>query len=183
MSCRNLLGLPQRRSIFPDGLETESGIPCIDPGGCGWFGRVAEQSPLTGQLLRTLCGNRDAANAWDEFFNNAAIDEWHGKGRASPRLHFHREQDSHGWKHDDGLVFEGEENWLDELQKGLGRVMILKRRAELGRRASDDKHVTILNKLIVPLVTLEPDPRHLDLLREACGLTAKSRADKTMKRR
>ena len=48
MSCRNHLGLPQGRSIFPDGQETESGIPCINPGGGGWFGRVAEQSPLTG---------------------------------------------------------------------------------------------------------------------------------------
>ena len=48
MSCRNLLGLPQRRSTFPDGLETESGIPCTDPSGGGWFVRVAQQSPLTG---------------------------------------------------------------------------------------------------------------------------------------
>ena len=45
MSCRNLLGLPQRRSTFPDRLETESGIPCIDSGGGGF--RVAEHSPLT----------------------------------------------------------------------------------------------------------------------------------------
>ena len=48
MSCRNLLGLLQRRSTFPVGLETESGIQCIDPGGGGWFGRVAGQSLLTG---------------------------------------------------------------------------------------------------------------------------------------
>ena len=46
MSCRNLLGLPERRPIIPDGLEKESGIPCTDPGGNGWFGRVAAQSPL-----------------------------------------------------------------------------------------------------------------------------------------
>ena len=48
MSCRDLLGLPERRLTFRDGLETESGIPCIDPSGAGWFGPVAEQSPLTG---------------------------------------------------------------------------------------------------------------------------------------
>ena len=47
MSCRNLLGLPDRRPTFPDRLETEPSTPCIDPGGGGWFGRVAEQSPLT----------------------------------------------------------------------------------------------------------------------------------------
>ena len=49
-------------------------------------------------------------------------------------------------------------------------------------QANDDKHVTILNRLIGPrdnegerVVTREPDPRHLDdLLREACGLNSKS---------
>ena len=46
MSRRNLLGLPEGRPIVPDGLEKESGIPCIDPGGGGWFGRVAAQSPF-----------------------------------------------------------------------------------------------------------------------------------------
>ena len=48
MSCRNLLGLPDRRLSFPDLLETEPGIPCIDLCGGGWFGPVAKQSPLTG---------------------------------------------------------------------------------------------------------------------------------------
>ena len=41
--------------------------------------------------------------------------------------HHHREEDSHGWRHGDDLVFEGEDNWLDKLQKALARVMILKR--------------------------------------------------------
>ena len=48
MSCRNLLGLLELRSSFVHRLETESGIPCIDPSGCGGFGRMADQSPLTG---------------------------------------------------------------------------------------------------------------------------------------
>ena len=51
---------PERRFTFPDGLETESGIPCIDPSGGGWFGRVAEQSPLTGQEPKNLA--RSPAN-------------------------------------------------------------------------------------------------------------------------
>ena len=54
MSCRHLLCQPEHRSIFPDRLETEPGIPCIDPGGCGWFGRVAEQYPLTGYEPKNL---------------------------------------------------------------------------------------------------------------------------------
>ena len=48
MSCRNLLGLPERGPVIPDRLEEESAIPCIDPGGGGgWFGRMAAQSPFT----------------------------------------------------------------------------------------------------------------------------------------
>ena len=46
MSCRNLLGLSQRRSTFPDRLETESGIPCI-PAAVDGLGRMAERSPFT----------------------------------------------------------------------------------------------------------------------------------------
>ena len=47
MSGRNLLGLPERHSILPDGLETESGIHCSDLGGGGLFGRMTEQSTFT----------------------------------------------------------------------------------------------------------------------------------------
>ena len=48
MSCRNLLGLPERGPVIRYRLEKESGIPCIDRGGgSGWFGRMAAQSPLT----------------------------------------------------------------------------------------------------------------------------------------
>ena len=52
MSCRNLLGLPDRRPTFPDGLEAELGITCSDPRGGGWFGRMVEQSPPRVSPLR-----------------------------------------------------------------------------------------------------------------------------------
>ena len=48
MSCRSVLGLPDRRPTFRVPLETELGITCADPRGGGWFGRMTEQSPLTG---------------------------------------------------------------------------------------------------------------------------------------
>ena len=83
----------------------------------------------------------------------------------------HREEDSHGWRHGDDLVFEGEDFWLDALQKALESVMFLKRKVQLWWQESDDKHVTILNRLIdfrdsggERVATLEPDPRHMDLV-------------------
>ena len=54
MSGRNLLGLPERQFTFLDGLETQSGMHCHDPGGGAWFGRMAEQSPLTSSEPNSL---------------------------------------------------------------------------------------------------------------------------------
>ena len=70
------------------------------------------------KLLQTLYGTRDTANAWDY---NAAIDQVHDTGLSSPCLYYHREEDSHRWRHGDDLVFDGEDNWLDELQNALER--------------------------------------------------------------
>ena len=45
--------MPERRSTFPDGLETDSESPCIDLGGGGSFYRMAERSPS--QNVAGLC--------------------------------------------------------------------------------------------------------------------------------
>ena len=78
---------------------------------------------------------------------------------------------------------EGEENWCDEVQKEWEGVMILKRCPKLEWRASDDKLLTIFNKLAHQqdnggnqCVAPEPGPRRIDWLREACGRNAKARA-------
>ena len=75
-----------------------------------------------GKLLRTLYGTRDAANAWDEFFNNSVIEDGYEIVLASPCSYYHRAQDSHGWRRGDDLVFEGEESWRDEMQKDGSNV-------------------------------------------------------------
>ena len=141
----------------------------------------AQEGSVAGRTAKSSCWTYHAnvkrnprrSKASDECFNNAAIDQGYDIRLSSPCLHYNREEDRHGWRHGDDLVFEGEENWLDELQKALERVMILKRQAKLVWHAGDDKHVTQLNRLIdfrdsggERVVTLEPDPRHMDLLRE-----------------
>ena len=49
MSDRNLLGLLANPPRFPSKKKTELGANCADPRGGSWFGRMAEQSPLTDQ--------------------------------------------------------------------------------------------------------------------------------------
>ena len=57
-----------------------------------------------------------------------------------------------------------------------------KRRAQLEWQASDDNLVTVdlHDNSGERVVTAEPDPRHVKLLKEACGLNAKSRAVTTL---
>ena len=69
--------------------------------------------------------------------------------------------------------------WRSKAKKAGLRVKILMRQANFEWQAIGDKHVAILNRLIdvqdnggEPVVTLEPDRRHVHLLREACGLSA-----------
>ena len=68
--------------------------------------KTASQDTWKERLLRTLYGTRDAANAWDEFFNNAAIERGYEIGWSSLCICYHREQDSHGWRHGDDLAFQ-----------------------------------------------------------------------------
>ena len=80
-SCRNLLGMPERRSTFPRGMETELGISFIDPDG-GWFGRMAEQSPLTGYEPKNLIDISSQHHA-----NESSIQEKQFQYRFQRRAH------------------------------------------------------------------------------------------------
>ena len=53
MSRRSLLGLPDNPPRFRDVLVTESGANCADQRSGSWFGRMAEQSPLTHWIYQT----------------------------------------------------------------------------------------------------------------------------------
>ena len=70
-----------------------------------------------GKLLRTQALEAETHPTL-EFFNNAATDQGYDSGPSSPCLYHDREEDSHGWRHGDDLVFDGEGTWLDDLQKG-----------------------------------------------------------------
>ena len=126
---------------------------------------------MVGRLLRTLYGTRDAANQWDSFFNKEISELGYKVGESNPCLYMHRDLFSIGWRHGDDLVFAGEDGHMKSLFVELQKKMIVKQRALLGFDDGDDKHVSILNRLIdltnengVRKITYEPDPRHVDLL-------------------
>ena len=126
---------------------------------------------MVGLLLRTLYGTRDAANQWDEFANDKVAALGFDIGLSSPCLYKHQTEAAIGWRHGDDLAFAGEPKFLEEIYVGLSKDMVLKKRALLGFERGDDKHITILNRLVdmevingVQTITYEPDPRHVDLV-------------------
>ena len=132
---------------------------------------------MVGQLLRTLCGTRDAAHEWDDFAKTKISALGYQVGMSNPCLYVHGTEPSIGWRHGDDILFAGEEEFVDSVYDKLKGEMIIKKRALLGFAEKDDKHCTILNRLIdftvgedVPVITYEPDPRHVDLLLEHMGL-------------
>ena len=72
--------------------------------------------------------------------------------------------------------------FLEPVYQGLCKDMVLKKRALCGFEHEDDKHTTVLNRLIdfteidkVEAIIYEPDPRHVDLLQQHVGMSGKSK--------
>ena len=98
-----------------------------------------------------------------------------------------RVQDSHGWRHGHGQVPKAKKTGVTKCRRS-GKVWWSWRDVpKLEWRASDDKLVTIFNRLAHQqdnggnqCVAPEPGPRRIDWLREARGLNAKAHAVSTL---
>ena len=130
-----------------------------------------------GRLLRTLYGTRDAAHQFDIFFNACVAAAGWTVGTSSPCIYRHETEIAIGWRHGDDSLFAGESHVVDDITEKLSKEMHMKRRAKLGFGEEDDKHTSILNRLISlevkggkRRITYEPDPRHQQLLVRNLGL-------------
>ena len=129
------------------------------------------------RLLRTMYGTRDAAHEYDGFSNEKICAQGYKHGMSCPCIYDHEKELSIGWRHGDGMIFGGEDHWVDEVHAKLGKEMILKLRAKMGFEDGDDKHISILNRLVsfetidgVNRISYEPDPRHAEILVKNFGL-------------
>ena len=132
---------------------------------------------MVGRLLRTMYGTRDAANQYDAFSNEKITGVGYLTGKSCPCLYRHKDALSIGWRHGDDMIFVGEDLVVDDVYKKLGKEMILKLRAKLGFEEGDDRHISVLNRLISfetvdgqRQIVYEPDPRHGEILIRQFGL-------------
>ena len=78
-----------------------------------------------------------------------------------------------GWRHGDDILFAGVRKFVDGIFYTLKGELMLKKRAKLRFAENDDKHCSILNRLIDltlrksgPIILFEQDPGHVELLLE-----------------
>ena len=108
---RNIFVLDASRAHVHPQCRRELFVRLLDEDGKGHVG----------SLLRTLYGTYDAAHAWDEYFNDAAVQSQCEVRLSSPCLYHHRAQDSCVWRHGDDLVFEGAACCVEDLVRSLGK--------------------------------------------------------------
>ena len=75
--------------------------------------------------------------------------------------------------HGDDFTFEGPPEALKEVTKALQKVWLVKVRAMMGPEPTDDKEVSILNRVIrwtEDALLYEADPRHVEKLLKEAGL-------------
>ena len=94
-------------------------------------------------------------------------------GEASPCCFYRKEDDVCCVVHGDDFAFEGPPKALEEVTASLKEVWLIKVRATLGPEATDDKEVSILNRIIrwtEDSLLYEADPRHVEKLLRDAGL-------------
>eukprot|EP00959_Pyramimonas_sp_CCMP1952_P170195 3555574-Pyramimonas_sp.AAC.1 len=94
-----------------------------------------------------MCGMRDAAKGWGEFYQGKLLEAKYVAGASCPCA-FNNGHDSSGVVHGDDFAFEGEEFQLDALETESRNHMIVQRKALLGPDVTDDKCAVILNRLV-----------------------------------
>ena len=144
----------------------------IEAGGTGY-----------GRLLRCMYGTRDAAAEWENFHKEKLQGAGYRAGTSCTCVFASEDGESSGVVHGDDFFFEGAEERLNEMEAELRRHMIVQRKALLGPDPEDDKHATVLGRLLSYVVeagayrvTMEPDPRHGEIIVRELGLGGGSKA-------
>jgi hypothetical protein len=133
---------------------------CSKPGVCG-------------RLNFWLYGMRPASHGWQEEYTKQLEDMGFLAGVASPCCFYRASDDVCCVVHGDDFTFEGSPESLKLVTEALQKVWLVKVRATLGPEQTDDKEVSILNRVIrwtEDALLYEADPRHVEKLLKEAGL-------------
>ena len=134
---------------------------------------------VCGRLVRSLYGTRDAPLLWERFAATQLKVMGFIRGSASSCVFRHVSRDLVVVVHGDDFVFAGVDADLEWAHHELGGKMLLKQVGTLSGDAGDLKEIRVLNRVLRWTawgIAYEADPRHAELLIQALGPNAPSRA-------
>ena len=133
---------------------------CSKPGVCG-------------RLNFWLYGMRPASHGWEQEYTKQLVALGFKAGEASPCCFYREVDDVACVVHGDDFTVEGPPEALEQITVALQKVWLVKVRATLGPEATDDKEVSILNRIVrwtEDSLLYEADPRHVEKLLKDAGL-------------
>ena len=145
---------------------------------------------FVGELLKSLCGTRNAAHNLERKWQSLRIEMNFEIGTWSPAIASCRERDVCGFVHGNHFILENQFSGVEGIS--AQREADSQKKSILGPDDGDDKTVTILNRLVTWVclfescnqIEIEADPRHREILlaqMKLAGATAESAATLTAK--
>ena len=104
---------------------------------------------MCGRLNKALQGTRDAAQCWEYEYNKFMVDELGFKrGRCSPCVFYHEEQNLRAVIHGDDFKLLGFDNNLDWFKSALTAKWQVKIKGRIGPKHDDSKIIHVFNRLV-----------------------------------
>ena len=133
---------------------------CSKPGVCG-------------KLVYWLYGMRPASNGWQQEYTRRLESLGFKAGEGSPCCFYREKDDVACVVHGDDFTFEDPPGSLKQIAEAMKQFWLIKVRATLGPEPSDDKEVSILNRVVrwtEDCLLYEADPRHVEKLLRDMGM-------------
>ena len=135
--------------------------------------REAGEEQMCGKLSKAMYGTRIAAKLWQREAGNTLKGAGFTAGRTSPCQFHHPARDMMVFLHGDDFVSSGSVEDLKLLEKVLSAKYSIKT-TTIGEGEKLAKEVRILNRIVRwrpgEGVTIEADPRHLEILVDSTGV-------------
>ena len=135
-------------------------------------------SKAVAHLKRCVYGTRDAGMLWEECYSEALVQMGFRRGLANPCCFYHPEKHISLVVHGDDFTALEPRDSLLWYEKGLAQSVELKLKGRLGEAADCDKEVRVLTRVVRiddEGISMEADPRHVEMLIQAAGLSFESK--------
>ena len=127
---------------------------------------------MCGLLLQSLYGTRDASRNWEEELCGTLRRLGFVKGKASSCVYTHPQLDIAAAVHGDDITMSGSRQDLEWVKREISKVYEIKTQI-MGEGADLPKSVKVLNREMAWTpkgITIEADPKHVQLALEALGM-------------